>query len=362
MGTTALKLEGTNGDLKEITTTEENYLAYQAGLHLSALDSSDVGTITQVSTGNTLIGTHTDTTFDNAPGTHGFSGGNVPVISTTTSLYQREGVADFTGDSAAFRYPTEFLDNGGTPEIHEFDSAEIDTLADRLTSRIATSEYPGTYRLGSSSPGGTYSTYKAGVFSDRLQSGVSGTVFNLYVKSSMSSPTVIRPVSVKRSSGLTGSFQGIQEMTDAEIKYTFGSRVQTRIMNGTSGVGTYQLRTNTQGAPTDAGTWSARGTATDSRYDLVNTDYSADYTRNRTAESTANFQRTSTANTDFVGNYTRNFTANFLGEYTGDFVGNFAGNFTGDYQRSFLGNYVGNYSRDFVGNYTGNYSDRKSVV
>ena len=29
MGTTTLKLEGTNGDLKEITTSEENYLAYQ---------------------------------------------------------------------------------------------------------------------------------------------------------------------------------------------------------------------------------------------------------------------------------------------------------------------------------------------
>ena len=70
MGTTTLKLEGTNGDLKEITTTEENYLAYQAGLHLSALDASDVGTLTQVSTNNTLIGTFTDTRFDDASGTH----------------------------------------------------------------------------------------------------------------------------------------------------------------------------------------------------------------------------------------------------------------------------------------------------
>ena len=70
MGTTTLKLEGTNGDLKrEITTTEENYLAYQAGLHLSALDSSAVGTLTASSTNNALIGTYTDTTFDDAVGT-----------------------------------------------------------------------------------------------------------------------------------------------------------------------------------------------------------------------------------------------------------------------------------------------------
>ena len=97
MGTTTLKLEGTNGDLKEITTTEENYLAYQAGLHLATLDSSDIGTITTVPTNNTLIGTHTDSRFDDGSGTHGFSGGNVPIIQETTSLYQREGVADFVG-------------------------------------------------------------------------------------------------------------------------------------------------------------------------------------------------------------------------------------------------------------------------
>ena len=175
MGTTTLKLEGTNGDLKEITTTEEHYLAYQAGLHLASLDSSDVSTITQESTNNTLVGTHTDTRFDDGTGTHGFSGGNVPLIQETTSLYQREGVADFAADSAAFRYPIEFADNGGTPEIHELDSSEIDTLTDRLLARIAGSEYPGTIKLGTSAPSG-YTTYKSNVFADRLQTGTTGTV------------------------------------------------------------------------------------------------------------------------------------------------------------------------------------------
>ena len=320
MGTTTLKLEGTNGDLKEITTVEENYLAYQAGLHLSALDSSAVGTLTASSTNNTLIGTYTDTTFNDAVGTHGFSGGNVPVVQTTTSLYQREGAADFAGDSDAFRYPIEYNNNSGTDEIHELDSSEVDTLTDRLVSRIATSEYPGTYRLGSSSPNGTYSTYKAGVFSDRLQTGASGTVYNLYVKSSMSSPTAIRPVTIKRASGMTGSFQGLKEMTDAEIKYSFGSRVQSRITNGSNGVGTYQLRSNVQGAPTDTGTWSTRGTATDTRYNLVNTDYSANYQRVSTTDSTRNSTTDFSRSVDYTGNYQRNFTGNFLGEYTGDFT------------------------------------------
>lgn len=349
MGSTTLKLEGTNGDLKEITTTEENYLAYQAGLHLSVLDSSDVGTITQVSTNNALVGQFVNTAFDDGVGTHEFAGGNVPVVQTTTSLYQREGVTDFAGDSAAFRYPIEFVDNGGTPEIHELDSSETDTLSDRLIGRIATSEYPGTYRLGSSSPGGTYSVYKSNVFEDTLETGVSGTSYNIYVKSSMTAPTTIRPVAVKRSSGLTGTFQGLQEMSDAEIRYSFGSRVQTRMMNGSAGVGTYQLRTNIQGAPTDAGTWSARGTATDTRRNLVNTDYSATYTRTRVTDSTRTSLTDFSRDVDYVGNYSRDFAGNFIGDFTGDFTGNFIGDFTGDYSRSFLGDYTGNYSRNFVG-------------
>ena len=361
MGTTPLKLEGTNGDLKEMTTTEENYLAYQAGLHLSLLDSSDVATITQVSTNNTLIGTYTDTTFDDGPGTHGFQLGNVSSTQTTTSLYQRKGVTDFTGDSTAYRYPLEFINNGGTYEVHEFDSSELDTISDRLVGRIFSSEYPGVIRLGSSSPGGEWSIYKSNVFEDRLQTSVSGTVYNLYVKSSITPPTAVRPVSVKRSAGATGLYEGIQEMTDAEIRYTFGSRVQSRIMLNRGNIsvpeyfiGTYQLRSSAQGAPTSTGTWSAKGSATDTRYDIVNVDYSATYTRDRQTTFTGNFSRS------FTGNYARTRTSSFTGNYIGNFVGNysrnFLGDYTGNYARNFLGNYVGNYARNFLGNYVGNYA------
>ena len=529
MGTTPLKLEGTNGDLKEMTTTEENYLAYQAGLHLSVLDSSDVATITTTSSGNTLIGTYTDTTFGGAAGTpsddsddfygwanpggsgvvtraaadgtvpsanthgykqyasdgvtpaggfgnrfgvywggsnlglhagidssgyaryqdgltyfidadssgasfkdytlgngnilkyfairreltnpitgavgeHGFSGGTVPVTQTITTLYQREGVTDFTGDSSEYRYPTEFIDNSGTYEIHEFDSSEVDTITDRLVSRIYTSEYPGVYRLAASSPGGNWSLYKSNVFEDRLQTNSSGTAYNLFVKSSITPPTAVRPVSVKRSAGATGTYEGLQEMTDTEIRYTFGARAQSRIMNGTGGVGTYQLRSSTAGAPVDAGTWAAKGTATDTRYDLVNTDYSSEYARTSTQGFLGNYARTSTqgflgnyartstrdflgnyvrtSTRDFLGNYARTSTRDFLGNYartsTRDFLGNYArtstrtstrtrtslDNFTGNYARNFTGNYsrfrevnfAGNYARNFAGNYTGDFT------
>ena len=64
---TPLKLEGTNGDLKEMTTAEENYLAYQAGEQLKASAKTEVGAITDVSTGNETVGAFTDTRFDQVP-------------------------------------------------------------------------------------------------------------------------------------------------------------------------------------------------------------------------------------------------------------------------------------------------------
>ena len=42
-------------------------------------------------------------------------------------------------------------------------------------------------------------------------------------------------------------------MSDAEIKYTFGQRAKTRIMNGTKGVGTYILNSSATG-PSETGT------------------------------------------------------------------------------------------------------------
>ena len=374
MGDTPLRLDSANdGNLKQMTTAEENYLAYHAGLHLSVLDSSDVWpAITTTSSGNSLVGTFTDTTFDDGVGTHGFSGGNVPVVQTTTSLYQREGVTDWHGDSADRRYPIEFVDNSGDAEIHEFDSSELDTISDRLIGRIMTSEYPEPYRLGTSAPNGDYSVYKSGVFEDRLQTGVSGTVYNLYVRSSMTAPATSRTVGIKRVSGATGTFQGLQEMTDVQIRYSFGARLQSRIMNGNYGVGTYLLRSSAQGAPTETGTWLARGTATDTRRDVSDVDYTRTSTRTSGGVFTRNFEGnytrvTSTRNSTSV--FTGNFTRDFLGNYTRvtstrtstqDFLGNYTGNFEGNYTRTFTGNYsrdfAGNFTGDFAGDYAGNFS------
>ena len=90
---TPLKLEGTNGDLKEMTTAEENYLAYQAGEQLKASAKTEVGAITDVSTGNETVGAFTDTRFDQVPGSHG----SITTTSTVTTLYQTEGTAAENG-------------------------------------------------------------------------------------------------------------------------------------------------------------------------------------------------------------------------------------------------------------------------
>ena len=118
---TPLKLEGTNGDLKEMTTAEENYLAYQAGEQLKASAKTEVGAITDVSSGNETVGAFTDTRFNEAPGSHG----SINTTSTVTTLYQTEGTAAENGGD--FRNAVHQAASSDTDthnrQLHEFTSA-----------------------------------------------------------------------------------------------------------------------------------------------------------------------------------------------------------------------------------------------
>ena len=330
MGDVALKLTGTNGDLQQVTTTEEQYFAYQAGLQLSTAADTEPGCLKTASSGSpATVGTFTDTRFNEAIGSHG----TLTTSQTATTLYQSEGTAAENGGD--FRYPVEYIDNA---QLHEMTDAEVSALVDRLNSVIFTNDYPGTYKLATSAPSGDYTQKIAGLFTDTKvnSSGNSETVntYNLYRRTAMTAPTAIRPVALKRSSGGTGTFQGIQEMTDAEIKYTFGQRAKTRIMNGSLGVGTYLIKSATQGAPSDTGTWVAKGAAVDTKNTTTNTDYTQ----------------------DFVGTFTNNFTQDFTGDFTGNFVGNFIGNFettfTGTFETTFTGDFEGNFANTFTRNST----------
>ena len=359
-----LKLNGTGGDLKEMTTTEERWLAYQAGLQLAAMTNTDIAALDNTA-GGTTIGSYSNTFYNQAVGTH--PGASLSIGTTTTTVYQNTGTASETGITR----PTKFTTAG--TRLDELDDTGFNEVADRLVAYMFANSYPGTYQLGSSSPGGTYDTHLASIFSDTRADGTT-VAYNIYqVQSLAVPPSAVRPIKLNDASG------NIKEMTDAEIKLTFGQRVKTRIMAAANGIGAYQLRTSGQGVPVATGTWVAKGTATDTRNTTSDVDYSADYSAGYdgtySAVYSANYQVTRATNraTNYVGtytnpngiNYTRNRVVNRIAfgsrpdpYYSGDFVGDYlgVGYFAGDYVGDFVGNFLGDYTGDYTGNYTGTYT------
>ena len=178
-------------------------------------------------------------------GTHGVT---LTTTTTTTPVYQKEGTASESG--ANWRKPIHYQKSGSQTQFHEMTSSEIDTLTDRLVSRIFTSDYP-SFKLATSAPTG-YSTYLHNVFEDTRTDGHSQH-YSIYRRDTMSAPTEVKPLTIKRSLGGSGTYQGLQQMSTAQMQYTFGQRAKNRIMNGNNGVGTYLLLSSTSGTPTANG-------------------------------------------------------------------------------------------------------------
>ena len=368
MSDLSLKLQGTNGDLQEFDSDGNKYLAYQAGLRLAESAKTEVAAITDVSSGNQTVGAFTDTRFNQVPGTHG----GLTQTTTTTTLYQTEGIAPETDSD--IRNPIHYTDSD-VPEIHEMSSTEIDSLADKLNLILFANDYPGTYQLGSSAPSGDYDTHLSAVFTDTRTdedagdpSTVTVNTYNIYQRQTMTAPTKINAMTVKRSSGRTGTFQGLQAMTDRQIKYSMGQRCKTRIMNGAYGVGTYRLRSATQGAPSESGTWVAKGTAVDTRHTTTDTNYTQDFVGTFEQVFEQNFTQ------DFVGTFETTFTGTFETTFTGTFETNyttsaFSQNFAGAFETNFVGNpdinyvgdYIGNPNIDYIGNPAINYIGNPNI-
>ena len=371
MSDLSLKLQGTNGDLQEFDSDGNKYLAYQAGLRLAESAKTEVAAITDVSSGNQTIGAFTDTRFNQVPGTHG----GLTQTTTTTTLYQTEGIAPETDSD--IRNPIHYTDSD-VPEIHEMSSTEIDSLADKLNLILFANDYPGTYQLGSSAPSGDYDTHLSAVFTDTRTDEDAGdpttvtvNTYNIYQRQTMTAPTKINAMTVKRSGGRTGTFQGLQAMTDRQIKYSMGQRCKTRIMNGAYGVGTYRLRSATQGAPSESGTWVAKGTAVDTRHTTTDTNYTQDFIGgiNQTFEQNFTQDFVGTFETTFTGTFETTFTGTFETNYTSDYVGTFETNFTGTFETNYVGNpdityvgdYVGNPNIDYIGNPGINYIGNPNI-
>ncbi len=351
-----LKLDGSDGSLKKMTASEENYLAHQAGLQLADAGPAQIASITSSSSGNATVGTYTNTTMDGNVGDHDASARNV--TTTNTTIYQVEGTASTTGGN--YFQPVIF-DKSDTKTIKVVNDTEMAVIVDRLLLTVFANDYAGTYKLGSSAPSGDYSAHLSNVFSDTRADGTTVN-YSIYKRDTFTEPTKISPMRLLNSSG------DLQAMKPAQIKYTFGQVAKTRIMNGSAGVGTYQLRSSAQGVPTDSGTWVAKGTATDIRNTLADQNYTRDSTDNFAGNySGAAYQ------TFYQTSYQGIYEGNYSGQYDGNYVGNYdgSGTFTRNaletYSVAFEGNfegnpfgfetaYVGNYESEYIGNFIGNYA------
>ena len=284
---TPLKINNVGGtEIKQFTTAEENYIAYQIGLHLAASGPNGTGSIT-TNASHTNIGSYTDTFYNEPVGTHPST--SITSGSTTTNVYQNQGTAPET-DSDVLS-PIMWVDSASQTGFKEMPNADLNEAVDRYLSTIFTNDYPGSFKLGSSSPGPDYSVWLSSVFTDTRTDGTS-VAYNIYRRDTYTPPSTVRPLYARDNAG----FDGIQAMTDRQIKYSFGQRAKTRI--GASKIGTYQIRTATAGAPTDPGTWVSAGTATD------------------TIQSTADQSFTSTFTRPYTNTYTRGYTKVYTGTYT----------------------------------------------
>lgn len=324
---TPLKIRDGSGNIQQLTTAEENYIAYQIGLHLSSDSANGVGGIT-TNAAHTSIGTYTNTFFNEPVGTH--PGTSITSGSSVTTLYQNQGTAAETDSDVEL--PMMWIDSASETGFKQMPSADLDEAVDRYLSKIFTSDYPGAFKLGSTSPGADYSVWLSTVFTDTRTDGTS-VAYNIYRRDDITSspPATVRPMYVRDG----GGFDGIQAMTDRKIKYSFGQRAKTRI--GSSKIGSYQIRSSAAGAPTDPGTWISAGAATD------------------TKQTTSQQTFTTVFTAQYATVYTKAYTRTYTGDYTNTYTGNYVNTYTGAYNKVYTGNYlrtfVGNYTRAFAGTY-----------
>ena len=379
-----LKIKDADGNLQRVSSTDETYLAWQAGKQLAVSSGNSVGDLTLTGTPNRTVGSHTDTFYQQPVGTHPAS--DLTIGSTTSTLKQRTGTASEQG----IQYQPNGRDKWQTPityttlndklGVHPMLDDEFDSLVDRLNSILHTNDYVGTYKLASTAPSSDY-TERFTLGTDTRTDGTS-VDYKIWQRTTQTAPTsVVQPAYLLDSDG----YQGIYGMSNTESRWTLGQACKTR-RQIFGNIGNYQLRSSVEGAPTDTGSWKNVGTALDTR----NTTSDQIYTRSRvstyTRERNVNYEGVYVSEGyqiytgDFTGNYenySRPFTGDFLGfssqKFVGDFTTdyethfqkdrfeNFASNYVSDkdidYVGTYAGNYVGTYTNYFTGNFIGQYSE-----
>ena len=300
------------------------------------------------------------------------SGGGYTLNSDVISLYQNLTTVASQRNEANWRGLLQWDKTQNPPGLKEMNDTELDVLVERLVKKIMRDEFPGVFRLASSSPGADWTVFLSNVFTDTRNDGHSQN-YSIYIKQSGTVPTKRKAMTVERSSGSVGTFAGIKEGSDAVLSTTLGERAKEVIKS--TGIGTYQLRSSAQGSPTEPGIWVSRGIAVDTRNQTTYTSdveqYLADYQLDYIAEYQGETNPTLNFTSQFEDNviYEGDFILDILYEgdfildivYEGDFVLNilYEGDFIADfildiiYEGDFIGDFILDtiYEGDFIGDF-----------
>jgi hypothetical protein len=284
-------------DIQEITTAEHNYLAYLAGLELETASGtyseSVLGSLGKTNQTNDLsIGTFTNTRRDGDVGDYGSSALNI--TTTNTVVYQQDAAYS---EPSNFRHPLYQHEVSSRIRIQEFNDADQLELGETLAGIIYANDYPGTFKIATSTPSGGYTVAVSNFLQDTRADGT--TNYNLYQRTSMTAPTEIDLMAVARGTSSpfnakTGTYKGLIVMSDAHRKETAKAcldRYLSTITSSVKPIGSYLIRTS---APSETGTWVEKGTILDKR--------------NEVAEETVGSSNTTTYNADSQTHWERNAT------------------------------------------------------
>ena len=331
--------------LQEMTDAEiEQYLSYViTNKYADDWDGTLTGDL-NMDTANALsgsaIGTFTDTTRDDAIGTHPTDG------ATTDTTYYFKQVT-----SAASESITDRAIGWDTNAINEFTDSELDTdILDKVISdMVSESDYTvGQFHLAASSPsGGTWTSRYT--ITDTVLSGNNTTY--LWQKTAPTSSANSDLTSLTYDSG-------VKMMSAAQVEQmvpNFRNRIVEDYAT-TPGVGCYKVQTST---PSETGTWTQMGDVggfSDTRQEVASSTYAGSYTGSFSGAYNQAFSGSYTGAKTYTGSY----TGSFSGDYTGNYVGTsaYAGTYSGPYTLYYSG-YVGGY---FTGYYTGYFSGPKTYT
>lgn len=285
-------------NVQEITTAEHNYLAYLAGLELETASGtyseSVLGSLGKTNQGGTdlSIGTFTNTRRDGDVGDHGSSALNI--TTTNTVVYQQDATYS---EPSNFRHPLYQHEVSNLTRIQEFNDADQLELGETLAGIIYANDYPGTFKIATSTPSGGYTVAVSNFLQDTRADGT--TNYNLYQRTSMTPPTEVDLMAVARGSSSpfnakTGTYKGLIVMSDAHRRETVKAcldRYLSTITSSVKPIGSYLIRTS---APSETGTWVEKGTILDKRNEIAEETVGSSNTTTYNADSQTHWERNAT--------------------------------------------------------------------